>query len=51
MAYGDQPSLIMEQIEWAQLNGFSVVCAGKINKYHSDFEYSIPDIVWGHYGL
>ena len=29
MAYGDQPSLILEQIEWARLNGFSVVCAGK----------------------
>ena len=29
MAYGDQPSLIMEQIEWARLNGFQVICAGK----------------------
>ena len=51
MAYGDQPSLIMEQIEWAQLNGFSVVCAGKGTKYHPDFEYSTPDTVWGYYGL
>jgi predicted homoserine dehydrogenase-like protein len=51
MAYGDQPSLIMEQIEWARLNGFSVVCAGKGTKYHPDFEYSTPDTVWGHYGL
>ncbi len=24
MAYGDQPALIMEQIEWAKLNGFLV---------------------------
>ena len=51
MAYGDQPSLILEQIEWARLNGFSVVCAGKGTKYHSTFEYSTPDTVWGHYGL
>jgi predicted homoserine dehydrogenase-like protein len=51
MAYGDQPSLIMEQIEWARLNGFSVVCAGKGTKYHPSFEYSTPDTVWGHYGL
>ncbi|MDB4141077.1 SAF domain-containing protein [Candidatus Pelagibacter sp.] len=51
MAYGDQPSLIMEQIEWARLNGFSVVCAGKGTKYHPEFEYSTPDTVWGHYGL
>ncbi|WP_435088931.1 NAD(P)H-dependent oxidoreductase [Candidatus Pelagibacter bacterium nBUS_29] len=51
MAYGDQPSLIVEQIEWARLNGFSVVCAGKGTKYHPTFEYSTPDTVWGHYGL
>ena len=51
MAYGDQPSLILEQIEWAKLNGFSVVCAGKGTKYHPTFEYSTPDTVWGHYGL
>ena len=24
MAYGDQPSLIIEQIEWARLNGFEL---------------------------
>ena len=51
MAYGDQPSLIIEQIEWARLNGFSVICAGKGTKYHPTFEYSTPDTVWGHYGL
>ena len=51
MAYGDQPSLILEQIEWARLNGFSVVCAGKGTKYHPSFEYSTPDTVWAHYGL
>ena len=51
MAYGDQPSLILEQIEWARLNGFDVVCAGKGTKYHPTFEYSTPDTVWGYYGL
>ena len=51
MAYGDQPSLILEQIEWARLNGFLIVCAGKGTKYHPDFEYSTPETVWGHYGL
>ena len=51
MAYGDQPSLILEQIEWARLNGFLIVCAGKGTKYHPTFEYSTPDTVWGHYGL
>ncbi len=51
MAYGDQPSLIIEQIEWARLNGFDVICAGKGTKYHPSFVYSTPDTVWTHYGL
>ena len=51
MAYGDQPSLILEQIEWARLNGFLVTCAGKGTKYHPAFKYSTPDTVWEHYGL
>ena len=51
MAYGDQPSLILEQIEWAKLNGFEVICAGKGTKYHPSFEYSTPETVWEHYGL
>ena len=51
MAYGDQPSLIIEQIEWARLNGFFVTCAGKGTKYHPSFEYSTPENVWDNYGL
>lgn len=51
MAYGDQPSLIVEQVEWARLNGFFVTCAGKGTKYHPTFEYSTPDTVWANYGL
>ena len=51
MAYGDQPSLIIEQIEWARLNGFFVTCAGKGTKYHPSFEYSTPENVWDNYGM
>jgi len=51
MAYGDQPSLIVEQIEWARLNGFFVTCAGKGTKYHPSFEYSTPESVWNNYGM
>jgi homoserine dehydrogenase len=51
MAYGDQPSLIVEQIEWARLNGFFVTCAGKGTKYHPTFEYSTPINVWDNYGI
>jgi homoserine dehydrogenase len=51
MAYGDQPALILEQIEWALLNGFEVICAGKGTKYHKNFEDSTPETVWQHYGI
>jgi predicted homoserine dehydrogenase-like protein len=33
MAYGDQPALIMELVDWARTSGFDVVCAGKGAKY------------------
>ena len=51
LAYGDQPSLIIEQIEWALSNGFEVISAGKGTKYLPEFEYSTPKTVWSYYGL
>ena len=33
LAYGDQPALICELVEWARTNGFDVVCAGKGTKH------------------
>ena len=33
MAYGDQPALICEMVDWARSTGFDVVCAGKGTKY------------------
>ncbi len=51
MAYGDQPALICEQVEWARSCGFEVVCAGKGTKYLPEFHASTPDTVWGYYGL
>ena len=33
LAYGDQPALICELVEWARLSGFEVVCAGKGTKH------------------
>ncbi len=50
MAYGDQPALIMEQIDWARTVGFDVVCAGKGTRYQPVYNFSTPDTVWGHYG-
>ena len=51
MAYGDQPALTMEMIDWARSCGFRVVAAGKGTKYLPEYHYSTPDTVWSHYGL
>ena len=51
MAYGDQPALVMEMIEWARCCGFRVVAAGKGTKYLPEYHASTPDTVWSHYGL
>ena len=51
MAYGDQPALICELVEWARVNGFDVVCAGKGTKYLPIYNRSTPEKVWEHYGF
>jgi predicted homoserine dehydrogenase-like protein len=51
LAYGDQPALICEMVDWARAAGFSVVAAGKGTKYLSSYHSSTPDTVWHHYGL
>ena len=51
MAYGDQPALTCELVEWARSCGFDVVAAGKGTKYLPSYHASTPDTVWEHYGL
>lgn len=51
MAYGDQPALIAELVDWARAAGFEVVCAGKGTKYLPAYHASTPDTVWTHYGF
>ena len=51
MAYGDQPALTCELVEWARATGFEVVAAGKGTKYLPQYHASTPDTVWDHYGL
>jgi len=51
MAYGDQPALIAEQVDWARTIGFDVVCAGKGTRYQPEYHYSTPETVWTHYGF
>ena len=51
LAYGDQPALICELVDWAQASGFDVVCAGKGTKYLPEYHASTPETVWPYYGL
>ncbi len=51
LAYGDQPALICELVEWARLSGFEVVCAGKGTKHLPAYHEVTPAAVWEHYGL
>jgi predicted homoserine dehydrogenase-like protein len=51
MAYGDQPALIAELVDWARAAGFEVVAAGKGTKYLPIYHASTPETVWGYYGL
>ncbi|WP_159793068.1 NAD(P)H-dependent oxidoreductase [Puerhibacterium puerhi] len=51
MAYGDQPALISELVDWCRTVGFDVVAAGKGTKYLPEYNYSTPDTVWNYYGF
>lgn len=51
LAYGDQPALICELVDWARAAGFRVLAAGKGTKYLPAFHTSTPETVWEHYGL
>ncbi|HTW53031.1 MAG TPA: Gfo/Idh/MocA family oxidoreductase [Stellaceae bacterium] len=51
LAYGDQPALTCEIVDWARACGFEVVAAGKGTKYLPAYHAVTPDDVWAHYGL
>lgn len=51
LAYGDQPALICDLVDWARTCGFPVVAAGRGHKWLPHFAQSTPDTVWGFYGL
>ena len=51
LAFGDQPALICDLVDWARTCGFPVVAAGRGHKWLPHFCESTPDTVWGHYGL
>ena len=51
LAFGDQPALICDLVDWARAAGFGVVAAGRGHKWLPHFSQSTPETVWGHYGL
>jgi predicted homoserine dehydrogenase-like protein len=51
LAYGDQPALICDLVDWARAAGFPVVAAGRGHKWLPHFSQSTPETVWGYYGL
>src|SRR3989440_82638 len=51
LAYGDQPALTAEMVDWARATGFRVVAAGKGTKYLPAYHDVTPTEVWSHYGL
>lgn len=46
LAWGDQPALICEHVDWARTAGFKVICAGKGTRYEPHYHKSSPDNVW-----
>lgn len=51
LAFGDQPALICDLVDWARTCGFPVVAAGRGHKWLPHFSESTPDTVWSNYGL
>ncbi len=51
LAYGDQPALTAELVDWARSCGFAIVAAGKGTKYLPEYHEVTPAGVWDHYGL
>ncbi len=51
MAYGDQPALVCDLVDWARTCGFTVVAAGRGHKWLPHYRLATPDTVWDHWGL
>jgi predicted homoserine dehydrogenase-like protein len=46
LAWGDQPALIADHVDWARACGFRVVSAGKGTRYMPAYHQSTPETVW-----
>ena len=51
MAFGDQPALVCDLVDWARTCGFEVAAAGRGHKWKPEYRFSTPDTIWDHWGL
>ena len=51
MAYGDQPALTCDLVDWARTCGFNVTAAGRGHKWLPEFRKSTPETIWNHWGV
>lgn len=51
MAYGDQPALTCDLVDWARACGFNVVAAGRGHKWLPEYRKSTPETIWEHWGI
>jgi len=51
MAYGDQPALTCDLVDWARACGFNVTAAGRGHKWLPEYRKSTPETVWDHWGI
>jgi predicted homoserine dehydrogenase-like protein len=51
LAYGDQPALVAEMVDWARACGFRIAAAGKGTKYLPAYHHVTPRDVWEHFGI
>src|SRR4029079_19001822 len=50
LAYGDQPAIICDLVDWARAAGFPVVAAGRGHKWLPHFAQSTLETWWGYDG-
>ena len=51
MAFGDQPAMVCDLVDWARTCGLEVAAAGRGHKWRPDFRFSTPDTIWDNWGL
>lgn len=51
MAFGDQPAMTCDLVDWARTCGFEVAAAGRGHKWKPEYRFSTPDTIWDHWGV